>query len=253
MFTLIAHRGHSIAAPENTFAAFDLALEQGFENFELDVQISREGIPVVFHDSTLTRTTGASGGVHDYTLAELKGMDAGNHFPDLPASESTKIPTLAEVLERYQGRAHIHLELKSLDPRVAELTAEELRRAGWIDMLDAEPYAVPGLTITSFFAQQLRRSTMILGERSHGWLVRRIDTAVIELAERIGCSGLYPNAETVTQEEVQLATGNGYVIRGWGIGGLENEAFLENVYRSGATGTTVDWPDKARSLIESWH
>ena len=56
-FTLIAHRGFSSDAPENTFAAFDLALESGFDNIELDAQLTADGVPVVIHDSTLDRTT----------------------------------------------------------------------------------------------------------------------------------------------------------------------------------------------------
>ncbi len=252
MFTLIAHRGSSVAAPENTFAAFDLAIEQGFPNFELDVQISKDGVPVVFHDATLTRTTGKLGSVHDYELADLRQFHATQQFPDWEMSETTTIPTLAEVLDRYSGKAHIHLELKSLDPRVARLTANELESFSWVDLLDSEPYRVPGLTITSFFAQQLKRSTRILGSRNHGWLVRKIDDAVLDLIDPIGCTGVYPNAELVSPEEVRRANDRGLMVRGWGIGAPGNEAALENIYRSGASGTTVDWPDRAEALVESW-
>lgn len=252
MFTLIAHRGHSVKAPENTFAAFDAAIEDGFTNFELDVQISKDGVPVVFHDGALARTTGSPGSVHDYDLEDLKKMTANHHMPEYSGEGAVTIPTLPEVLERYHGRAHIHLELKSLDPRVAEITHRELKAFDWVGALDSRPYETPGLTITSFFAQQLRRSVKLLGERNHGWLVRTIDDAVLELAEAIGCTGLYPNADMVTPEEVNRGHDSGYSVRGWGIGGVENEAALERVFRSGATGTTVDWPDQARDLVAGW-
>ncbi len=253
MFTLIAHRGHSVKAPENTFAAFDAAVEDGFTNFELDVQISKDGVPVVFHDGSITRTTGEPGGVHDYDVAVLTQMAANHHMPEYSDGGAITIPTLADVLDRYQGQAHIHLELKSLDPRVAELTSRDLRPYGCVDALDAEAYESPGLTITSFFAQQLRRSVRLLGERNHGWLVRTIDDAVLDLAESIGCTGLYPNSESVSSDEVSRAHERGYSVRGWGIGGVENQTALKQILESGATGTTVDWPDRARDLIAEWN
>src|SRR5262245_46332535 len=79
-FLVIAHRGASSYAPENTLAAFDLALQMGVRHIELDVHLSRDGHLVVIHDDTVDRTTNGSGPVVHYTLAELQALDAGSWF-----------------------------------------------------------------------------------------------------------------------------------------------------------------------------
>jgi glycerophosphoryl diester phosphodiesterase len=101
---VIAHRGASAYAPENTLAAFELAASQGADAIELDVRLTRDGAPVVIHDATLERTTGLRGPVRGRTLAELRAADAGWGFsPDgghtFPfRGQDIRVPTLAEVL-----------------------------------------------------------------------------------------------------------------------------------------------------------
>jgi glycerophosphoryl diester phosphodiesterase len=101
---VIAHRGASAYAPENTLAAFELAVTQGADALELDVRLTRDGAPVVMHDETLDRTTNLPGLVRARTLAELRQADAGFRFtPDRGATTpyrgaGLQLPTLAEVL-----------------------------------------------------------------------------------------------------------------------------------------------------------
>src|SRR5215207_5091471 len=101
---VIAHRGASGQAPENTLPAFELAVQQGADAFELDVRLTRDGAPVVVHDATLERTTDLTGPVRARTLAELRMADAGHWFTaDARRSypfrgRGVRIPTLAEVL-----------------------------------------------------------------------------------------------------------------------------------------------------------
>lgn len=91
-----AHRGDVRTAPENTLPALVSAVEKGAEQIEFDLQLTRDGEVVLMHDETLTRTTGAEGRVGDYTLAELKGLDAGGWFS--PEFTCTSIPTFQEAL-----------------------------------------------------------------------------------------------------------------------------------------------------------
>ena len=108
---VIAHRGASGYAPENTLAAFELAAKQGADAFELDVRLTRDGAPVVVHDETLDRTTNLAGPVRAKTLAELRQADAGFRFtPDRGATTpyrgaGSQMPTLAEVLWAFPGDA----------------------------------------------------------------------------------------------------------------------------------------------------
>src|SRR5262245_18032370 len=110
----IAHRGASSYAPENTFAAFDLALELGARELEFDVQSSADGELVVIHDHNVDRTTDGTGMVESHTLAALRELDAGAWFDRRFSGE--RIPTLAGVLERYGARARLHVELKGATP-----------------------------------------------------------------------------------------------------------------------------------------
>lgn len=107
----VAHRGFSSSAPENTLAAFKLAMSQAFVHWiELDVHLSRDDIPVVIHDGTLKRTTNGLGRVREKTAAELGRLDAGSWFHPSFASEG--VPTLAEVLALTAGRCRMNVELK---------------------------------------------------------------------------------------------------------------------------------------------
>ena len=94
---LIAHRGASGHAPENTLAAFKKAVALGATFIETDLQLTRDARLVAIHDETVNRTTNGKGAVHDMTLADLRRLDAGSWFGSEYAGE--RIPTLAEILE----------------------------------------------------------------------------------------------------------------------------------------------------------
>lgn len=108
--TLFGHRGASAHAPENTLAAFELAYRCHADAVELDVNLSRDGQVIVFHDDTLERLTDGHGAVTDCTLDELRQLDAGSHFG--PQFRGERIPTLAEVLTALRGKLFINIELK---------------------------------------------------------------------------------------------------------------------------------------------
>jgi len=109
----VAHRGASKEAPENTLAAFRLALHLGAEAVECDARRTRDGHVVVIHDDMVDRTTDGRGAVESHTLSEIRGLDAGRWFGAEFAGE--RIPLLAEVLEAVRGKALVKLEIKN-DP-----------------------------------------------------------------------------------------------------------------------------------------
>lgn len=106
-----AHRGASHAAPENTLAAFSLAMELGADGIELDVQLSKDGEVVVIHDFVLETTTDGRGAVREHTLDELKALDAGGRFG--PEFAGQRIPTLQEVAETVGHALLLNVELKT--------------------------------------------------------------------------------------------------------------------------------------------
>jgi Glycerophosphoryl diester phosphodiesterase len=110
-FTVIAHRGASAYCPENTLVSFERAIALGADMIELDVQLTRDGEVVVFHDEKLTRCMNGKGRITDYTLAELKKLDAGIWFNK--EYEGTRIPTLAEVLSLCKNKVAVNIEIKT--------------------------------------------------------------------------------------------------------------------------------------------
>lgn len=110
-FIIIAHRGASAYYPENTMIAFKKALEMGAEMIELDVMMSKDGVPVVFHDAQLNAHTTGHGPLKNYTLQELQKLDAGSWF-DAQFSDQ-QIPTLKKVLAFAAGNIALNIEIKT--------------------------------------------------------------------------------------------------------------------------------------------
>jgi glycerophosphoryl diester phosphodiesterase len=109
---VIAHRGASAYAPENTLAAFQLAAEQGADAIELDVDLTRDGHVVVMHDATIERTTNGHGRVHDLALDEIRQADAGVWKG--VAFKGERVPLLQEVFEAVGQQLLINVEIKDM-------------------------------------------------------------------------------------------------------------------------------------------
>ncbi|GKU79890.1 glycerophosphodiester phosphodiesterase family protein [Paenibacillus sp. L3-i20] len=123
----VAHRGWSSRAPENTMSAIRLAFEApDIDWIEIDVQLSKDGVPVVIHDYTLRRTTNGRGEVRKWTAAELASLDAGNWFSQKYQGEA--IPTLDTVLKEYGGRCKLNIELKTDGIRYPMIEEKVLER-----------------------------------------------------------------------------------------------------------------------------
>lgn len=154
---LIAHRGLSARAPENTLAALRLALEARADALEWDVQASGDGVPIVLHDDTVDRTTDGSGRADALSLAELRSLDAGSWYG--PSFAGQPVPSLAEALALASGRCErVYPELKSgLPPRVTARVIEDIDASGWS----------AGATVISLdwtvLAEVRRQSTLRIG------------------------------------------------------------------------------------------
>lgn len=135
---LVAHRGGSALAPENTFPAFDRAAALGADAIETDVRLTADGVVVVFHDEDTARLTGEPGTIEARTLAEVSALDAAQTFtPDGGASfplrgTGVRVPTLAATLARYP-RMRFNVDAKSKDPALVEALAREVVAAGAVE------------------------------------------------------------------------------------------------------------------------
>ncbi len=116
---IIAHRGASAVAPENTIAAFEAAIAAGADGIEFDVRLSRDDVPVVIHDDTLRRTGRVRGRVADLTFAELNRIDVGSWFSNDFGNQ--RIPSLKQLFELCRSNNMVlYLEMKSREPKLAE-------------------------------------------------------------------------------------------------------------------------------------
>jgi len=129
-FLIIAHRGASTYAPEHTMLAYEIAQQSAATYLEIDLQMTEDGVLVAMHDETVDRTTDGVGLVKDYTIEELKQLNAGEWFnstyPSMAneAFEDLDVPTLEEVFLRFGDEANYYIEMKS--PKIYEEMEEEL-------------------------------------------------------------------------------------------------------------------------------
>lgn len=187
---VIGHRGASADAPENTIAAFELAIEQGADGIELDVHLSGDEQPVVIHDFTLERTTDGAGPVSERSVRELKRLDAGG-WRDR-RFRGQRVQTLQEVLERFRDRARFWIELKAgsaLYPGIEE------RVVSTIEIYEA----VDRVLVQSFDLDAIDRVRALNHEIPVGALVAQapLEPALLR-AGRIGA--ICPGAHVLTEE-----------------------------------------------------
>ena len=158
---IFAHRGASAHAPENTLAAFELALKQNADAIELDVKLSADGRAIVIHDQTLERTTGRPGRVKDLSFTDLRSLDAGSFFAERYRGE--RIPTLEEVFEAFGNRTFINVELTNYNtPRdqLVETVCLLVKKFG----------LQKRVLFSSFFPSNLSKARAFLPEVSRGLL-----------------------------------------------------------------------------------
>lgn len=159
--TVIAHRGASAHAPENTLAAFELAVAQGADAIEFDVKLTRDGHVVVLHDQTVDRTTDGRGDLREFPLEALRELDAGGRFDE--RFRGTRIPTLEEVFEAVGQRILMNIELTNyatpLDGLVPAVTAL-VKKFGLEERV----------LFSSFYPHNLRRAKRLLPQVPCGLL-----------------------------------------------------------------------------------
>lgn len=133
-FIVIAHRGASAYAPENTHSSFRKAIDLKAEMIELDIVLSKDGVPIIIHDETLDRTTNGVGAPSDYTVEELKKLDVGAWFDEKFKGEP--FPTLEELLSYTKDKIAVNIEIKheavtgNANGGVVDKTLEVVKKAG---------------------------------------------------------------------------------------------------------------------------
>lgn len=165
--TVIAHRGNSSVAPQNTLAAFEAAWRSGAGSIELDVQLTADGEVVIIHDDTADATTDGTGAISAMDLSTVRTLDAGSWFS--PAYAGQRIPTLAEVVDFLNRRPGIDLLLEIKGSWTAEQVrrvTDPLQAAGLFDRIIGQSFWPETVAALAEVAPTLRRGLLVFGIES---------------------------------------------------------------------------------------
>lgn len=241
--TVFAHRGSSAHAPENTLAAFELAITQGAPAIELDAKLCADGHVVVIHDQSVDRTTSGAGLVRQMPLAALKELDAGSFFS--LAFKGEKIPTLEEVFAVIGRRTFINVEITNytapwddLPDRIVSLV-KKFNLADYILFSSFNPIAL--LRARRLLPQVPAGLLAVQGSGgawARGWLGRHFP-----------CQALHPEIHDVTPELVHRTHNFGRRVHVYTVNQAEEMARLFNL---GVDGIFTDDPPLALQVLSSF-
>lgn len=236
---VIAHRGASEVAPENTIAAFQKAVELGADAIELDVKLTADGEALVMHDRTLDRTTSGSGRVSAHTMSEIQTLDAGSYFSD--QFEGERVPTLREVLETFGDGLLYNVELTNY-------------ASPWDDL----PRVVHGVVgavglqrqvlISSFNPIALRRYSRLAEDAPVALLVGEMQPAWIRrmFAQLARHQAVHPQDGLVGKDVVGRIHRAGLRVNVWTVNDVGR---MRELLTFGVDGIITDLPDVARAIV----
>ena len=248
--TALAHRGASSYAPENTLASFRLAIEQHAAWIETDVQLTKDGVPILMHDTTLSRTTDAERmfpgrgpwRVADFTLAEIRTLDAGSWFGEEFAGEP--VPTLAELVDLARGStAGLQVELKAPGryPGIERAVIADLARfPGYI----APPGTPSRLTVMSFDWESMR-TYAALSPRTPVGLLGAPDQDDLD-RYAAWASQILPSKKDVPPGYIEAAHELGLAVNVWTV---NDKKTMTRLLDAGADGIITNRPDVLEGLI----
>ena len=197
---IIAHRGFSQNYPENTLAAFEAAVSAGVQMIELDVMFSRDRRPLVVHDATLERTTNGQGAVNDYTLDELKRLDAGTWFDEKFSDQ--RLPELSEVLDLLKRRVFVNIEIKT-DAYEGHHPPDAIEKqiVAMVRKKNLQDYVL----ISSFEIEFLVQIAAMEDPPAIALISKTpISKRIIEISKHLGLFSWHPHQQIATPHQVNL-------------------------------------------------
>lgn len=239
---IIGHRGIPSIAPENTLDSFRLAYENGADIIESDVYITRDNQIVIMHDDTLTRTTDGTGYVENYTLAELRKLNANMQFIDQYPKE--KIPTLKEYLEEFKDKDVVHfIEIKSERPEIIIKLKQMIKEEGMEDQV----------VLISFDKTQLQRVNKLMPWASVGILSRILASTdigqslyyIFTTTQAIS-STFNPSFSCMNSETLEALKHRGMTVWPWT---YNNYADFKKHFKMGIYGMTTNYSNWAKDFI----
>ncbi len=237
-----AHRGSSGAAPENTIEAFRQALLAGADMIEADIQVTRDGVPVVHHDRRLGRTSHGSGIINEMTLEEVLGVDVGSWFSSEFAG--LKVPLLTELFDLVAGRAYLILEIKRVPAKMQGSLIEEISR-------QIKSRAYEQNTIVASFdyhlLKKMKASCPELYTAAIGIPGARENAS--ETVKSVSCEAFICDAADVDEALSRDSAENGIFV---GVYGADSDEIIRRCLKNGVKAIGTNYPEKAKKIIEEW-
>lgn len=231
---LWAHRGASCCSPENTLPAFSAAVESGADGLELDIHLSRDGLPVVIHDESLDRTTDGCGPVAGMTWQQLQQLDAGSWFSSDFADEP--IPGLEDVLKIFAGQLRLNLEIKEL-------------RAGMVVLDMIRQYPSADILVSSFDYSLLRRLRALDDHLSLAVLFEVGNWhQAVAIAQDISACSFHPDVNTVSRPMIAACKGAALPVFVWTV---DSTSVARSLLRAGVSGFFTNDPATLKSAFYS--
>lgn len=232
---VMAHRGASTEAPENTMAAFQKAIDDMADYIELDVQLTNNGEVIVMHDSNAYRTTGVDANIVNMTYKEVKTLDAGSWFSDEYVGEN--VPSLKEVLELTQGKIKLNIELKPVDNGTA-LAKNTVRLIEKYNMVN-------DCVITSFSESALKAVKTYNQEIKVGYI---LSAAYGDFYDMKNVDFFSVNVAFLSKRTIDAIHNSGKQVYAWTV---NNKEAIKNLTNKGVDGIITDNPVLARETIYS--
>ena len=243
---IIGHRGACGYAPENTLESIQAAADMGIDWVELDVKLTSDDVPIIFHDDNLERVTSGEGLVKNTPYSIIKELDAGSWFGD--TFINTPIPTLEEAVELITNLGlGFNLEIKACEGReveTAQVALDAMSRM-WDDH--------DKIMISSFSTASLAvASEMLAGDWAIGYLMHEFDENWKEAAKLVEATSININAygEFVTRDFVEDIIDEGYGILAYTV---NDPIKAKELLSWGVDGVFTDVPDTIRDEIYSSH
>lgn len=234
------HRGAKGEAPENTLPSFAHAYRHGIRHFELDLVLSKDGVPMLVHDLTVDRTTSHKGSVSQYTAAQLGEMDARRNVTKWP--QKTGIPTLEQLLDQFTDLEHLQLEVKKDAGRRLNVLCNRLVEI--IQRRDLYRTVAVTSANTRFLREIRRRDRSV----RIGLVADRKFPKPLNQAKRLNCEYLCAKSKILSRSMVEQAHRMDMHVSAWTVNRIHDMLKLQEI---GVDSVITDFPTSTRIYFDN--
>ncbi len=240
-YFIVAHRGSSGTAPENTLVAYREALDCGAKMIESDVQLTADGHVVAFHDKGVSRTSDGSGFASRMNLEDIKRLDAGSWFDSKFKNE--KVPTLEEIFELIKGKAYINIEVKNIS---SDIESDGINRI--MEIVKKNDFQ-DNILFSSFYYNSLKEIKSF-DSRYHiaGIRIPKDNTLPSVISKSIGIEAFVCSLDEINEQiSTDCDTNNLYI----GVYSIDSSADLDKILQYNVHAIVTNFPKRIAQEMRS--